>query len=45
MLFQSLLRCQKMPVQAIIIIAVLIMARAPSIVSGPAYALGYMRPR
>ena len=42
---QSLLRCQKMPVQAIIMIAVLIMARAPSMVSGPAYALGCMRPR
>ena len=41
----SLLRCQKMPVQAIIMIAVLIMARAPSIVSGPAYALGCTRPR
>lgn len=44
-LYQSLLRCQKMPVQAIIMIAVLIMARAPSMVSGPAYALGCMRPR
>lgn len=41
----SLLRCQKMPVQAIIMIAVLIIARAPSIVSGPAYALGCTRPR